>query len=624
MQPRKRAVPKLVSDDLRRKRNDYFYAYRRGKDEDQSSKKRKLASQRWNLKVYHGAVEEESFPHETNEGLLRYDDYFRKKDRADAWWAKRKKTEWEEQLRKKQERDQERELPGWKMSKVLAKDMYDKGAGLHFVKVLGAGGMGIISVFVSYDNNQTKTFWTVKRDKAGCHDVAVEKDTTSRFFRAPHIVQIFNPSIDVEEEEDEDDGGNDYLPPLRPSKQARTEPNQAQVRKETRATRRSQRIASIARKAGTAERQPTRRPQVGPTDQADGIPDTMIMEYIPRGSLHDWFKKLGRMKYEMEPDLVIPNRVLWDMMACFLKMCIAVEYHPLYVLKDDTGEYMIPETFPTAPPPGSSIVHFDIDPQNVMIGNYDWETTKGKAPPTHPKFEQMTDAHDRTPIFKLIDFGLARPMDINIPCRVDPNQNWSIRTVGKRGYFLPEQFTREWEHIVDSPDAQYASMAGQYSWKSNLWQFGMIMHLAITLRYHPAGAIHAVRDANLLTGPPSNLPDWKQTRKVYATYGLHLLDPQYNHVSIRLRHLVARCLCEAPIDRPGFEEIKAEIEWAWKNEDPADREAARQWCRGKFERPPPPKVPEWTKVEKWTKQDVIIPFDEYEMIDDMVENQLNN
>lgn len=101
------------------------------------------------------------------------------------------------------------------------------------------------------------------------------------------------------------------------------------------------------------------------------------------------------------------------------------------------------------------------------------------------------------------------------------NQNWNIRKCGKRGFFLPvrihfpppvsihhqtlvvtltpfcpspvkEQFTREWEHIVDSPDAQFASVAGQYSWKSNLWQFGLVSFVPVlllstsTLPIHPS------------------------------------------------------------------------------------------------------------------------------------------
>lgn len=40
------------------------------------------------------------------------------------------------------------------------------------------------------------------------------------------------------------------------------------------------------------------------------------MEYLSRGCLLDWFEKLGKLKFEKEPDLRIPNQVLWDMMAC--------------------------------------------------------------------------------------------------------------------------------------------------------------------------------------------------------------------------------------------------------------------------------------------------------------------
>lgn len=49
----------------------------------------------------------------------------------------------------------------------------------------------------------------------------------------------------------------------------------------------------------------------------------------------------------------------------------------------------------------------------VVIGDFDWEKTKGKVASTHPQFETMADRHDRTPIFKLIDFGLAQEMKVD-------------------------------------------------------------------------------------------------------------------------------------------------------------------------------------------------------------------
>ncbi|KAJ4403994.1 hypothetical protein N0V85_004969 [Neurospora sp. IMI 360204] len=445
----KGAAKKLVPDKLRRDNNNFYHFYRKGELRENARRKVKLASQRENLLLSHGVVPDEVFPMKTNEGLQGYDEYY----------AELAEESENEERDKKPAKDKKVEKEKWETSKGLTKDMYEKGAGLHFCKILGAGSMGIICVFVSYDENQTPTFWTVKRDIKPYQTVTTEKETTLRFLRAPHIVQVFHRY----KEEDSDDGSP--LPPRR-SKRARTERSQAEVRKESRAARAGQRVASIARKAGTAVRQP----QVGPTDQIDQVPDSMVMEYVIRGTLDNWFEGLGKLKAASEPDLVIPNRVLWDMMACFMKMCIAMEYHPLRV---------------------------------------------------------------------------------------------------------------------------------------------NIMHIAITLRWNPSLTIHALRDEDLIYGPPNDLPLRRQTKRSYPTYGAHLLDPQYDHVPFRLRHLVARCLCEIPDDRPSFEEIRAEIQWAWDRESPEEREAARQWSQARFEKPPPPVTPPWMKVEEWAKQNAILSFDEF-------------
>ncbi|KAK3401492.1 kinase-like domain-containing protein [Sordaria brevicollis] len=650
---------KLVPDQLRKTTNDLFHHYRRGQAGGPPPGIT-LADQRYNLKVFPRVVQDETFPAKPNEGLLSYKDWYQVQDDIDAHFIKNRPEEHKKRKEKKEAVAQQKALQGWREAKSLTGFMYlRKGTGLHFVKVLGAGGMGLLSVYVSYDRNGTKRFWTVKRDKPGNRDVAAEKKMTSHFLRAPHIIQILNPDVDlVEDDEDEtndetkdekkdekedetmEDADDDTSPSKRPAKQRKLEHNQAQVRKASRDHRNTQFLASIARKAGTVHlypptQQPSSQPapppppppppKVGPTKLADDFPDTMIMEYLPRGSLLDWFRKLGKMQYEGKTDLKIPNRVLWDMMACFLKMCIAIEYHPVILVEDKSDSYFIPERLPRKPTAelGSNIVHFDIDANNVLIGDFDWEKTDGKVDPNHPLYDRTTDAHDKTPIFKLIDFGLAEPMAPKSKNRADPMRNWGMRRVGKQGSFMPEQFTREWNYIVDAADAQQPSTAGQYSWKSNLWQFALLMHIAITLSFHPHYAIHALRQGKLYNGAPSNLPDWMQPKGDYATYGMHLLDSKYDHVSIRLRHLVARCLCERPADRPDFEEIKEEIVWAYNHDTPEEKEKARQWCREHFERPPMPTVPEWTRVEAWTKQNAIVPFDEYERHLESLKKQQN-
>lgn len=50
----------------------------------------------------------------------------------------------------------------------------------------------------------------------------------------------------------------------------------------------------------------------------------------------------------------------------------------------------------------------------------------------------------------------------------------TVVTLTPFALLVQEQFTREWEAVVDSPDDQHARVAGQYSWKSNLWQFGLV------------------------------------------------------------------------------------------------------------------------------------------------------
>ena len=124
------------------------------------------------------------------------------------------------------------------------------------------------------------------------------------------------------------------------------------------------------------------------------------------------------------------------------------------------------------------------------------------------------------------------------------------------------------------------------------------MHMAMTMRWNPKAAAHPLRTVELLNCAPSKLPENKQHMEYYPTYGAHLLDEQYKHRPFRLRHLVARCLCEVPADRPSFEYIRAELEWAWNNDTDDEPENVRQWSMAQFEKPPAPVPPPWKRVEE--------------------------
>ena len=70
--------------------------------------------------------------------------------------------------------------------------------------------------------------------------------------------------------------------------------------------------------------------------------------------------------------------------------------------------------------------------------------------------------------------GYRSPVRIQCFPRPVPSTNVVLTLTPLFALFVQEQFTREWEDILDSPDAQNARVAGQYSWKSNLWQLAMV------------------------------------------------------------------------------------------------------------------------------------------------------
>ncbi|KAI1194240.1 hypothetical protein F5X97DRAFT_327797 [Nemania serpens] len=110
----------------------------------------------------------------------------------------------------------------------------------------------------------------------------------------------------------------------------------------------------------------------------------IMLELLENGDLSHFIVKV-RERYD-----TIPNRVLWRFFLCLVRMCIGLTYPP-----DRREEYNglpgpIKETVPDPLKRNPSrIVHFDIDPKNVLIGDF------------------VGDNHEVTPLLKLGDFGLA-------------------------------------------------------------------------------------------------------------------------------------------------------------------------------------------------------------------------
>ncbi|KAK8008959.1 hypothetical protein PG991_011510 [Apiospora marii] len=159
----------------------------------------------------------------------------------------------------------------------------------------------------------------------------------------------------------------------------------------------------------------------------------------------------------------------------------------------------IPETTeeigPTAP---VSIVHFDFDPSNVIIGD----------------FQDNAPEHSLQPVFKLGDFGLTQ--EVTSQTTVDELNEW--QNGGKHGYRAPEQMIgRELgKRGLFTPDLL------TYGPHTNIWGMGVGQDadtygwfLAQTEENRPVGAA-----------------------SIYATY------PE------ELRHLVARCMAAETLQRP--------------------------------------------------------------------------
>ncbi|KAH6613718.1 hypothetical protein B0J18DRAFT_473488 [Chaetomium sp. MPI-SDFR-AT-0129] len=193
----------------------------------------------------------------------------------------------------------------------------------------------------------------------------------------------------------------------------------------------------------------------------------MLLEYCPRGSLDK------AIQAAVKKDMRFPTRGLWKLFQCLVKGCIAMAYEPgkyptLYNGVGLHDEMMMPTATE------EKTVHFDLDPQNVLVGA---NTAAGTA-------------HSLFPVLKISDFGLAQYFN-DEDLQEDYNM-YSLRQAGKANFLTPEQFTGEWDYIpvnsgpgtVQTPNA-IPVIAGNWSYKHNLFQVGWIMGCLLERSYPP-------------------------------------------------------------------------------------------------------------------------------------------
>ncbi|XXG96904.1 hypothetical protein Hte_003195 [Hypoxylon texense] len=165
------------------------------------------------------------------------------------------------------------------------------------------------------------------------------------------------------------------------------------------------------------------------------------------------------------------------------------------------------------------VVHFDMDPKNIFL---DFDSVIRPSLFLFVSNKNQQEEHLNTPMLKLGDFGLARHISLN---RADLYYE-KLRTVGKAGFWCPEQFTNEWDYIPpDSGTVKTQAVAGNYDWHTNIWAIGL----------------------------------------VYITYGMHL--EEYPLVNFRIRRLIYRCQAHYPRDRPTLWELEEELVNLQEGED---------------------------------------------------------
>ncbi|KAI0010748.1 kinase-like domain-containing protein [Xylariaceae sp. FL0662B] len=436
-----------------------------------------------------------------------------------------------------------------KLQKV--KDAF-KGFDYRYQKTMGYGGNGIC-IHYKYDGDEPgrPPNIAVKFPNRTWQDPGIRDEirAMNKFTRAAHIVQVLSrdainvpnrtriprvPHADDSSDEGESSEEEDMdVEEVNPRKRRRELSKQELARK----------------KARWNVPPPPKGPAVSArTFRNPNEKDYLITELFESGDLYNLLLRLSSQ------GTYIPNRVLWSFWLCLIKACIAMAFPPkkFHPNRRDTPDGELDEIIPAHPQylRMKRMVHFDIDPLNVLVGDLD---------PGAPE-------HGFAPRLKLGDFGLAAEMKTQKRDEYYVNK----RGFGKPRFFAPEFFDEDWEflpaercgaNICEQP------IAGNFGPPTNVWAIGQTMHMIIT-RCWPvqpplAGYVLLESGGNIIS------------------YGAHLTMPGWESVDRDLRVMVARCLCRVPAERPLLRELLDTAEAALrKPPGPGeDDDAIRKWLQ---------------------------------------------
>ncbi|KAK4462401.1 hypothetical protein QBC42DRAFT_327152 [Cladorrhinum samala] len=306
------------------------------------------------------------------------------------------------------------------------------------------------------------------------------------------------------------------------------------------------------------------------------LPDgcATALEYYARGDAHGALKRFSQYYWSTLNNaqrISLPKKFYWNIFKCLWRMHVAMAYPPRSFAGDQdafcASTELINEEFPGFFDPGarrqpSRLVHFDLDPQNILVGDFD---------------DDRGSDHYSVPNLKVSDFGCMQ--DVTRAKLRDAACMQRFRAIGKTAYLAPEQFTTEWDLPFFDPRAPPqdwpAEVAGKFSNKTNLFQLGMVMYNFLTLTmmgtsdprpqpipypHHPHHPVEAGK-------PPG---------RTYASVLLY--DDQAGHIEPYLRDLVIRMLYEDADRRPDFMEVESilRITQPWARGDDESRDLSER------------------------------------------------
>ncbi|KAL1840784.1 hypothetical protein VTJ49DRAFT_7739 [Mycothermus thermophilus] len=298
-------------------------------------------------------------------------------------------------------------------------------------------------------------------------------------------------------------------------------------------------------------------------EELDSDTTLLFIEYMPLGRFYDYIAKASRLQ------AWFPNKVLWTIFRSLYRGVVGLAYpgkfqpehlnpriHNLPQISESSQGQ--PELSPWCK--RETIVHFDIDGLNLLVGDFDG------------------DEHKIAPLVKIADLGIARVFDGVSQSAWD---YWKLRKTGKTNILTPEQTTEEWDWVNLHPADAGVTIAGNYNWYTNLYQIGLVMFSLITLHKHEYPPV--IRNVVLRHPDGTETDEW--------TYGGSVSGPWSIGIDPDLTHLVALCLVADPTRRPTMAELEYAFSRKLGSQDSQMTEEdikAQEWATKIFKKPAAP------------------------------------